>query len=172
MGGNTEWQGRKALRQPPDDALGPYDSSRVTQNCRQFDAHFGPDPVPVDDTLGCVIATQTADRSTGRLETDVSARSAIDGGLARGDAYPNSIVSTTHKLTKSVPALRYTFRFGVEHGNLSVSNVAEAHASLSVFARAATRRCDCEAKVSDVSRARCQTAPRPPSAGRWSSSSS
>lgn len=124
----------------------PWNRATVTDHCRQYDEVFGPDAVLVDDTIRCTFTTRTADAATGDLATDVSLSPAAAGGFGRGDSYPNSIVSSYHRLKRPAAAVQYTFRFEVINGGATVSDHLQAYASLKLFARAASAKCSCEVR--------------------------
>lgn len=124
----------------------PFSNATVTDACRRYDDVFGPDDSPVDDAVACT-SNGTASASTGRMTSDASIAPAEVAGFGRGDAYPNSIVSTRYRLDRDAIAVRFAFRFSVEGGTTAASDPALAYSSLALFARAATSRCDCDVRV-------------------------
>jgi hypothetical protein len=130
--------------------VAPYAHAEVTTDCRRYDDVFGPDPVPVDDTIRCEVASPVADRSSGFLSSGLTVAPAAVAGFGRGDAFPNSKVWSYHRLSRSVPAVRYTFRFAVHDRAVSASEQAAAHAWLNLFVHATAAGCSCEASRSET----------------------
>lgn len=152
----------------------PYAWAYTSQDCRQYDDLYGPGPLRAPQSLVCDVSQSIDARSgllAGSVDAAPEARAGTaelsalrtntarevspnvipdvrvvpsDPRLARGDAFPNSVILALHRLTKSTPALRYTFRFEVATAEASVSNAAEAYASLMVLGTVRPPGCDCE----------------------------